>query len=318
MKNIRVSTILTVSILTLALAGIGCGGEKKQAAAPASMLVLFSSGTVKVVRGAQNIGAKAGMLVQEKDLIETGKDGSIDLQTRTGNAIRVRGNTTVTVKELAGTDGKNNEFAVRKGSLMAKVKRRGPGENFKITTPTAIAGVRGTSFSVSVSEDGTKPTVRVIDGKVAMASQKDQNKEVVLAEKTQGSLASNGAAPASKKIRLSPQEILDKETLVTVDEKTFDNIVDNPDASDSALSELDKLRESKEGAALKQLQKKFAIAKLNTEQELKQFYNKVVTVTLKDNTTYNGAVLSRTDKLVIIHTTNGFKQIQRSQIKSIK
>ena len=200
------------SVATLAIIAflVGCGSSPVQKKT-ASLLVIFTSGDVKISRTAGEVPAKIGMLVKASDTIKTGKEGAVDLQTRSGSAIRIKSNTTLTVDEISMGSKGANRMSLKTGDIMAKVKRQSAGEKFSISTPTAIAGVRGTSFTVSVNKDGRKPRVKVLNGRVAMAPRLPalekisaeelaknpelrklsdfQKSEVVLDEKTEGSLS---------------------------------------------------------------------------------------------------------------------------------
>jgi len=146
------------------LAALACGKEKPVEVT--SMVIVHTSGDAVVVKKGQTEAARTGLLVHEADEIRT-RAGSVDLQTRGGSAVRVKENTTMTVAQLLGRG--DARLSLKQGSLLASVKKSSADEEFAIVTPTAIAGVRGTTFSVSVNQAGQKPVVKVIDGKVALS-----------------------------------------------------------------------------------------------------------------------------------------------------
>jgi len=159
----------SLSSLLLSVAVVGmlsnCGKKETQAsAASSSMVIVFTSGDVKVIKSGKTENASVGMVVAESDQILTTK-GTVDLQSRSGNAVRIREFTKVTVAKLTKSDTK---LSMKNGGILASIKKNDASENFNVVTPTAIAGVRGTTFSVEVS-DGVEPRVHVIEGKVAMA-----------------------------------------------------------------------------------------------------------------------------------------------------
>lgn len=198
------------SLATLSLVlGFAACKSKDAGKQPLSMVITFTSGDAKVVHEGKDIPASIGLIVYEKDIIRT-ENGSVDLQTRTGSAVRVREMTTLTVARIAGQDGGETRLSMDHGGLLANVKKASASENFNVATPTAIAGVRGTSFAVEYDQFAQSSNVKVLDGKVAMSPriaaldnvtaeqiQKDpalqkmadvQKKEVVLDEKTEGRL----------------------------------------------------------------------------------------------------------------------------------
>jgi hypothetical protein len=162
---------MTGLVLSLALAVIAvqCGKKAGDDAASRSMVIVFVSGNVTIVPAGQTAGkaAQVGMIVREKDKIQT-ENGSVDLQTRSGSAIRVRSFTTISVASLAGTSGGDTNLKMDHGGILANVNKASSKESFAVVTPTAVAGVRGTKFSVDVQR-GERPKVKVVEGKVAMS-----------------------------------------------------------------------------------------------------------------------------------------------------
>lgn len=205
MRNFTVRLLLPILVVAFAAS---CGGKDQDAGAKSkSMIVVFASNDPKVIRGNQEMVAQIGTVIVEGDVIKTEK-GKLDLQTRDGSAIRVSQFTTITVTKLIAD---NTTLQMQNGSVLASVKRTSKSEEFKVVTPTAIAGVRGTTFKVDVDDETQPPRVKVMDGKVAMApriaaldnvskAQIEQSKtlsklaevaktqEVILEEKTEGQL----------------------------------------------------------------------------------------------------------------------------------
>lgn len=155
-------------IALFAVAGLLFCGKKDTSSAqkPTSMVIVFTSGEATIVKGAERIPAKVGLLVSQNDEIQT-TNGSVDLQTRGGSAIRVKEFTTIKVSSLIG--GGETKIAMKHGGLLASVKKSSASEEFSVVTPTAIAGVRGTTFTVELENEGASPRVKVLDGKVAMS-----------------------------------------------------------------------------------------------------------------------------------------------------
>ncbi|MBE7438979.1 MAG: FecR domain-containing protein [Spirochaetales bacterium] len=154
--------VIAAALLAVLLA---CAKEKP-AVETTSMVIVHTSGEARVIRQGRTENARVGLLVHEADEIQT-TTGSVDLQTRGGSAVRVKENTSMTVAMLLGRG--DARLSLKQGSLLATVKKSRADEEFAVVTPTAIAGVRGTTFSVSVDQAGKQPRVKVIEGKVALA-----------------------------------------------------------------------------------------------------------------------------------------------------
>lgn len=207
---------LLLGALVITAFALNCGKPAQQSKAPDAsgrkMLVVLAAGDAQVTRGQNTMPAKVGLVVQQGDLINTGS-GTMDLQTRDGSAIRLKPDTSMEVTALTEGATEQTTMSLKKGGLLAQVDRQAKGSEYKVVTPTAIAGVRGTSYSISVDESGNNPTVRVLDGSVALSprieslekySQSEiendpalaklasvQSQEVVLDQSTEGKLDSS-------------------------------------------------------------------------------------------------------------------------------
>ena len=82
------------------------------------------------------------------------------------NVVRIMPKSTLVIDKLttvsAGADTvSDTELDLKKGSIYASVKKLSPAAQYLVKTPTGIAGVRGTQFSISLNEDGTIKSVVV-------------------------------------------------------------------------------------------------------------------------------------------------------------
>lgn len=82
------------------------------------------------------------------------------------NVVRVQANSLLTIDKLTtigtGADTvSDTELNLKKGSIYASVKKLSPAAQYLVKTPTGIAGVRGTEFSITLNEDGTIQSVVV-------------------------------------------------------------------------------------------------------------------------------------------------------------
>jgi hypothetical protein len=117
--------------------------------------VKTAAGEVDVVRGGQRLPLKIGDPIYEKDVIETGKDGSIGI-TFIDNSVFSTGPDSRLALDQFQFDSSNFKGAMladmQKGTLnvvSGDIARSSPGM-MRIKTPTAILGVRGTTFAVQV------------------------------------------------------------------------------------------------------------------------------------------------------------------------
>lgn len=114
-------------------------------------------GTVTIERAGQRLPASVGMLVQEKDVVSTGADGSVGISF-TDNSMLSAGPNSVLILDKYAFDAASGKGALEanlaRGTLAAvsgKMVKSAP-ESMKIRTPAAIMGVRGTEFVVKVED----------------------------------------------------------------------------------------------------------------------------------------------------------------------
>jgi hypothetical protein len=172
MKRIVMSALIAAAlVLTL-----GCAPKKSAAsaappapAAAARASVVFFEGEVKIDGTAAEIGRELGA----KADVETGPNASCDIVFDGKNAVRVGQSSSV----LLDFSGIVKEVSIKKGgltSVLRKLSQVAGSDSFRVTTPTAVAGVRGTSFCVWVEEGLTyvcacNGSVRTIDAMGANA-----------------------------------------------------------------------------------------------------------------------------------------------------
>lgn len=384
----RIATTLSGVLLFGALAGImtSCG-KKVDPQVERTMIVVFSTGNAKVIRAGKAEEAKVGLIVKEQDQIKT-EDGSVDLQTKGGSAIRVREFTTVTVSSLAGGGSNDTKVQMGQGSILANVKKSSANETFNVVTPTAIAGVRGTSFSVEISGEG-QPKVKVLEGKVAMSPRVPalesytkeeiqaspvlsklasvEKQEVVLEEKTEGTIpreVSDNVAKVSvaletakkeqkpvaevkeiqkitetlsvkekpavekKEAIITEQDLREKETLITVAPEVVQKIMEQatekkatesttPIAIAPELAEMVKKdRGQKEEVVLKKIEEEASKVKLSSDEEIKNHYNALELIILKNGENIRGAIIAQTGDVMMIHSSTGIRRVKKAEIAS--
>ena len=92
--------------------------------------------------------AKEGMDFEAGCWIKTGKDGWAKLSLSDGSAFTLANNTELEIdKFVVSIDKKEGVFKLNQGKLRATVTRlAGQQTNFKVKSPTAVAGIKGTEF----------------------------------------------------------------------------------------------------------------------------------------------------------------------------
>ncbi len=128
---------------------------------------------VKRAGTGQVVEARLGLPVKTGDEIVTSTNSRLRLHWADGTTMRIGPNSKVVIKKSRfNTASKKSEslFSLHVGSVFASLRRKlSEGSFFTISTPSVVAGVRGTQFAV-LSQGKGPCTVSVWEGKVRVRS----------------------------------------------------------------------------------------------------------------------------------------------------
>ncbi len=139
-------------------------------------------GVIDEVRGSVTIydfegaarPARAGDYVQSGEAIETGADGFIRVIMGEGSVLELRERTRIEVFDSRANESGTRRIALFLGRMWTVVAGNAAGTTaMEVTTPTSVAGVRGTEFSAGVGLDGAT-RVGVDKGLVDVSSDQGQ------------------------------------------------------------------------------------------------------------------------------------------------
>ena len=153
-KEAKLGWMLGLAVLLLtAVAGMPGAAE-----APPIAQVKKVTGQVAILRSGERLPIKIGDPLFEKDIIETGPDGGIGITFVDNTVFSTGPNSRLALDEFR-FDSNNFRGSIladmRQGTLAVvsgDITRSLPGA-MKIKTPTAVLGVRGTTFAVQVYGD---------------------------------------------------------------------------------------------------------------------------------------------------------------------
>ena len=117
------------------------------------------TGKAEIQRGSTKIAVTAGMPVQLHDQVSTAAGGQLTLKMIDGSMLTLNESSKLVIDENVVSGGVRSSTTVgllggSLRSLVTTVARSAGTTTFKVETPNAIAGVRGTEFTTSYS-DGT-------------------------------------------------------------------------------------------------------------------------------------------------------------------
>ncbi|MBN2121391.1 MAG: FecR domain-containing protein [Candidatus Omnitrophica bacterium] len=103
--------------------------------------------------------AKIGEMVGEGYAIKTGQDGMVEIKFDNANALNLKPDTELIITKLVidpQTQEYENSFEVTMGKVRARIENLKEGSSFKIKTPTAVSGARGTIMYLEVLQNLTR------------------------------------------------------------------------------------------------------------------------------------------------------------------
>lgn len=129
-------------------------------------------GQVRVARGGALRPAEKGMRLLEGDEIETGPNSFATLSLPDASRVSLPSASRVAVERLRQvplTDSLDRRFTLVQGRSDMKVTpMANPASRFLITTPVAVAAVRGTEYRVSFTPAEMRSVTEVTEGRVAV------------------------------------------------------------------------------------------------------------------------------------------------------
>ncbi len=116
-------------------------------------LVTYICGDVYVKSDTGWEDVEIGNIVHPGEIIKVGADSLCELQFGEESVIQIQEKTEISLDDFMVDPNKSNvSMDLKLGSVLCKVAKLTGEESFKVRTSTAVCGVRGTEFLVSVSE----------------------------------------------------------------------------------------------------------------------------------------------------------------------
>ncbi len=168
--------IKKILILLVYIASVIWGGCSSHAAEEAVVVISYA-GDVKVIppSSTEKVACKPGMILKEGTRVVTGKESylKIAFDRSERNVVKIEENSEVVIK-LDGDD----KIELVDGKVFASLQDIKKGETFRIRTPCATCGARGTGWLTET--DGSTMNVSVYEGTVFV---RGMNKDGTVMEK---------------------------------------------------------------------------------------------------------------------------------------
>ena len=173
-----------------------------------SALVVFSVGDSRIIHAdLTEEKAVLGSAFKTGDKILTGAKSKVDIQIGKSSAVRLGANTTLEFTQLANSVNGNldSKLSITTGKIFANISKENKNDSFTISTPTLVAGVRGTSFLIDIKKDEFA-MIKVVDGSVAVSPRIPSFEKIPLEE-----LEKNAGLKKIYQSLLGSEVVLEKE-----------------------------------------------------------------------------------------------------------
>ena len=147
-------SLLSRSLVALAVAStVGLAGSARADVGQ----IKVAQGSVTVDRKGQALPGQVGLLLEADDVLKTGADGSVGITMRDNSLLSAGPNSILSLErfEFDPTTSQGRfDAQLRRGTLAVisgRIAKKSP-QAMTVRTPSAVLGVRGTEFVVSVDE----------------------------------------------------------------------------------------------------------------------------------------------------------------------
>ena len=127
---------------------------------------------VKPVGSRKYIPAYKGQMLKSGEWLKTKQGVFVAIVFLDGSNIKIQQETEVKITSYRMTSKSlRTNLDLNKGQAWSKVADQGAGGEFQITTPTAVASVKGTEFDLKFDNESGETSIVVIEGSVAFAGE---------------------------------------------------------------------------------------------------------------------------------------------------
>ncbi len=141
-----------------------------------------------------------GDVLKEGGAVKTGTDGVLDIKFSDGTAMRITGNSFLSIDDVSLV---KVSVGLKKGRLISKFTRMFSNQHFSVRTPSAVAGIRGTELVFNVS--GNTSEIVGMSGITEVYNPAFPEKRVLLGFQTKTVLSAD--TPPVDPVPLSQEEV---------------------------------------------------------------------------------------------------------------
>jgi hypothetical protein len=153
-----------ISILAVGIALVFCFGDLSALAPPDAAVALVSKVVLDVTKklvGHDWVKAERGEVLSTGDKVKTGEKSLAIIKFKDNSLVRLREKTELTVTGESKAGAFSKSVNVERGVVGFNVKKQQPDEEFRFTSPTSVASIRGTGGLFAMGD-----TLVVVEGMV--------------------------------------------------------------------------------------------------------------------------------------------------------
>jgi hypothetical protein len=291
---------------------------------PASMIT-FHVGMVKIISQGRPARDAAVMdVVGVNDIITTGKEAEAVVQIGDNIVVNILSESRVSFISLI--ESAKIELKLESGKVLNKLGKLKAQREFRITTKTATASVRGTTFlvfyenkaaTVAVGEGAVmvrkvSPEAKIEEKKEGVGPKPEEKEEGIVFDVTKNNSVVISEEPA---VKPAPRPISEVETLY-IRKIATQPVIPRPalKTKQEIKKEIEKIQEQVK-PEIKQIEKKIDEFYPQSIQKISQNYDRVDEVKLYNGKTYHGIIVSRGDRFLVMSTPEGRINIPVNKIK---
>ncbi len=142
--------------------------------------ISFYYGDIKIILSGKKTKPKLKMILKSGDKVYTREKARIDIQLHNFGVIRINQNSKVDIKKIITEVNESIKVGLKNGQILCKISKLKKTQDLNVETPTAVVGVRGTTFLVDANKKEKKSEVAVTSGKVDVENKKAPGKKVTV------------------------------------------------------------------------------------------------------------------------------------------
>ncbi|MBN1898980.1 MAG: FecR domain-containing protein [Spirochaetes bacterium] len=181
--------------LFLIILGLMISGCTKEADKVKFGIVTLFIGDVEIKKGMKTVKPAIKMILRAGDRVITGKGSRLDMQMGNFGVLRINQSSEVEMDRLLDASNDSIQTFLKEGQIICKLKKLQKNQDFSVETPTAVVGVRGTTFAVDSSQEEKKSSVAVAEGQVEMANKEEPEKTVTVKENQSAEVSEDKKLP---------------------------------------------------------------------------------------------------------------------------